>query len=65
MSDNKKIDELVSEIDNFFKNGGSHMNVSCNSDNDITKTIRISYNECCEGQDACGIPTEFFDEEDV
>lgn len=62
--DKSKIDKLITELDNFFSNGGSHMNVEFNSEYN-TKIITTNYNECCEGKNACGIPTEFFDEEDV
>ena len=63
MCENSKIDELVAELDNFFKSGGSHMNVEFNPDGNA-KTIKINYNECKDGENACGIPTEFFNEED-
>ena len=44
MCDEKnKIDELVTELDNFFGNGGSHMNVEFNSDDGV-KTIKTNYN---------------------
>ena len=62
--DKNKIDELVTELDKFFSNGGSHMNVEFNSDDGV-KTVKTNYNECCDGENACGIPTEFLDEEDV
>ena len=61
-----KIDELVSELDKFFKNGGSHMNVKFDAEDADVKIIQTKHNECADGQNACGIPTEFFeDEEDV
>lgn len=63
LDNDKKINELVAELDNFFKNGGSHMNVEFNDETD-DKTITKSYNECCDGKNACGIPTEL-EEEDV
>lgn len=66
MNDEKtKVDELVAELDNFFKNGGSHMNVESTDEISDIKITKKKYNECCDGENACGIPTEFFDEEDV
>lgn len=63
-NDEKIIFELVNEIDNFFVNGGSHMNVEF-KEKCTCKKISKTYNECQEGNNACGIPTEFFEEEDV
>lgn len=57
MEKDKRIDELVADLDNFFKKGGAHMDIIVNSDSD-EKEISTSYNECVEGKGACGIPTE-------
>jgi len=65
MDDEKRrIEVQVAELDNFFKHGGSHMNIESTDESSDIKITEEKYNECREGKNACGIPTEFFDEED-
>lgn len=57
--DNKKIDDLVSIIDNFMEKGGGHMNVKVNDINDLD-TVEIEELESSCSTDpnmACRVPT--------
>lgn len=58
MEDSKKIDALVSMLDSFMKNGGGHMNVDADS-NQETTVATAKCNECSTGKfaTACAVPT--------
>lgn len=65
--EDKKIDELVSMIDQFMSDGGGHMDVKATKDGgfhaDTTqvKTVTVTPSlECIPGQNmACSVPTLF------
>ncbi len=53
----EKIEELIQTLDHFFADGGGHINISYKK-NASDKTMTSTYNECTEGKNACGVPTE-------
>ncbi len=59
MENNKKVDDIVAMLDQFMGNGGGHMNVTNDSDNDeITKKINKGISlDCAGGNMACKVPT--------
>ncbi len=58
MSD-KRIDDIVSMLDNFMSQGGGHMNVTVGQNTDINdkKVVQTSSSECATGNLACQVPT--------
>lgn len=64
--DDKKIDELVSMIDQFMAGNGGHMNVTVKSDGSVnteetySKTVtQMNSMDCAAGDLACQAPTLF------
>ena len=64
MTEQERIDELVSMLDNFVANGGGHMNVvtdesadaeSFSKEDVYVETYKSS--DCCKGNMACAVPT--------
>lgn len=59
MDDEKKIDDIVSMIDQFMAGNGGHLNISVDANNsDLQKNIQTTNTiECASGDLACQIPT--------
>ena len=60
MDNEKKIDDIVSMIDQFMGSNGGHLNVSVADANnaDLQKTTRTTNTlECAAGNLACNVPT--------
>lgn len=66
MESDKRVDDIVSMIDQFMADNGGHLNLSINNadnvdnnnDNLLQKTITITNSlECAEGDMACKVPT--------
>ncbi|MBE5965039.1 MAG: hypothetical protein IKL73_00180 [Lachnospiraceae bacterium] len=58
MSD-KRIDDIVSMLDDFMNSGGGHMNVTVGDNtNTLDKTVvKTNSTECAAGNLACQVPT--------
>ena len=64
MTEQEKIDELVSMLDTFVANGGGHMNVLASENNENEELLQediyvetYQSNDCCKGNMACAVPT--------
>lgn len=60
MNNEKKIDDIVSMIDQFMEGKGGHLNVSIDDANnlDLQKTTQTTNTlECANGNLACRVPT--------
>lgn len=60
MDKQKRINELVNELDSLFSKGVGHINFTTVNG---TESISVDkkFTECEEGKNACGIPTSFFE----
>lgn len=60
MDKQKRINELVDELDSLFSKGVGHINFTAENG---TETISVDnkFTECETGKNACGIPTMFFE----
>lgn len=57
MTEEEKIDQLVSMLDNFMIEGGGHMNVETkDSSSTSTPNIEVSPSNECVGNKPCAIP---------
>ncbi len=60
MDCDKRIDDIISMLDNFTKQNGGHMNINVNSDDINSKKIDIANSlDCSSGNMACKVPTLF------
>lgn len=64
--DDRKIDDIVSMIDQFMSANGGHMNVTVSEDGSVStketfsKTVtKLSSLDCAGGDLACQVPTLF------
>ena len=60
MDNEKKVDEIVSMIDQFMAGSGGHLNISVADANnsDLQKTTQTTNTlECAAGNLACNVPT--------
>lgn len=61
MKEDEKIDDIVALLDNFMGNGGGHMNIVVEEDNQVaTQEISVQTyqsTDCSAGNQACAIPT--------
>lgn len=60
MVEKQQVDDLVTKLDRFMKNGGGHMNVD--TDKQQKKAVEVNrfrFNECSTGRfpSACAVPT--------
>ncbi len=65
--DEDKVDEIVKMLDSFFENGGGHMNIVYNADDDAMNvdTVEIQKGlDNCGFQTACQVPTYHFEGEE-
>ncbi len=63
----KKVEELIKMLDQFVEEGGGHMNVEFNDDNEEFNIDKIEVKkglDTCGVQSACQIPTFFVEEDD-
>lgn len=64
MTEQERIEELISMLDNFVANGGGHMNVVADDSSDTESLLNeevyvetYQSNDCCKGNMACAVPT--------
>ena len=62
MTEQERINELVSMLDSFVENGGGHLNVlveetDSDSEESNIKVETFKSNDCCNGNMACAVPT--------
>ncbi len=64
--ENKTIDELVKMIDSFMENNGGHMNITVNSEGEVStegelldevSVTTMRSLDCAAGDLACNVPT--------
>lgn len=65
-NNDKRIDDIISMLDNFTAQNGGHMNIEVNKDGNInSKKINKSNSlECASGNLSCNVPTLFEGVED-
>lgn len=64
--EDRKVDDIVSMIDQFMSTGGGHINVNVSTNGDVTteetfsKTVtQMKSMDCAAGDLACAVPTLF------
>ncbi|WP_066720694.1 hypothetical protein [Clostridium sp. Marseille-P299] len=64
MTEQERIEELISMLDNFVANGGGHMNVVSDDSSDAESLLNeevyvetYQSSDCCKGNMACAVPT--------
>lgn len=63
MTDKKHIEDLVNKLDSLFSEGVGHVDLDFKNNSQTVFTTK-SYNECNDGKNACGIPTEHFSDDE-